>query len=111
MGRKLRRVPLDFDWPINKTWEGYVNPHYKKCPDCNNGSTTARQRLEDLVSLIMLSGSDSLRGENHPYFLNNHALYHGDIIPSPDMSELTIGLAGRQSSFGWHDAIDKWSAE
>jgi hypothetical protein len=36
MGRELRRVPLDFDWPINKTWEGFLNPHYvaKKCEAC-----------------------------------------------------------------------------
>ena len=28
MGRELKRVPLDFDWPLNKPWEGFVNPHY-----------------------------------------------------------------------------------
>lgn len=26
MGRELRRVPLDFEWPMNKVWEGYINP-------------------------------------------------------------------------------------
>lgn len=24
MGRELKRVPLDFDWPINKIWPGYM---------------------------------------------------------------------------------------
>jgi hypothetical protein len=23
MGREVKRVPLDFSWPMNKTWEGY----------------------------------------------------------------------------------------
>jgi len=38
MGRTLKRVPLDFDWPAKKTWEGYLNPFYKyvsECRDCN----------------------------------------------------------------------------
>lgn len=37
MGRELRRVPLDFNWPIDKVWEGFLNPHRKEqipCPDC-----------------------------------------------------------------------------
>lgn len=24
MGRKLMRVPLDFDWPLNEVWPGYL---------------------------------------------------------------------------------------
>lgn len=36
MGRQLRRVPLDFDWPVDKVWEGFLNnlPHGSGCPDC-----------------------------------------------------------------------------
>lgn len=56
MGRELKRVPLDFDWPLNKIWYGYLYhlcsedcsgcKHYAKlkqlkiksygCPDFNN---------------------------------------------------------------------------
>lgn len=37
MGRELKRVPLDFDWPIGKVWEGYANPACKTCEkeDCS----------------------------------------------------------------------------
>lgn len=24
MGRDIKRVPLDFDWPLNQVWEGYI---------------------------------------------------------------------------------------
>jgi len=108
--RTVKRVPLDFSWPKNEVWEGYINPHYKQCPDCNNGYTTARERLETLARLIMLSGSDSREGKNHPYFTEDSALNDG-VRPSKDMSELTVGLAGRDlgSPFG-HDAMDTWSA-
>lgn len=27
MGRELKRVSLDFSWPLNKTWKGYMNPY------------------------------------------------------------------------------------
>jgi len=26
MGRDVKRVPLDFDWPLNEVWEGYLRP-------------------------------------------------------------------------------------
>lgn len=25
MGRTLKRVALDFDWPLNQVWKGFVN--------------------------------------------------------------------------------------
>lgn len=37
MGRELKRVPLDFDWPLNKTWAGYLNDLgdvATKCQSC-----------------------------------------------------------------------------
>lgn len=111
MGRELKRVPLDFSWSIDKVWSGYLNPHYKKCPDCENGSTAARERLSDLVSLLMLSGSDSLGGKNHPYFDSMQQFIYGfNSIPSKDMIELTEGLAGRKIDRIGHDASDRWRA-
>lgn len=37
MGRELKRVALDFDWPINETWAGYLNPYHTatKCVACD----------------------------------------------------------------------------
>jgi hypothetical protein len=48
VGRELKRVPLDFKWPINKTWEGYLNPfskHAIKC--CKQGYSKEGQFLHD----------------------------------------------------------------
>ena len=35
MGRTMKRVPMDFDWPLGRVWKGFLNP-YKgcKCPWC-----------------------------------------------------------------------------
>jgi hypothetical protein len=39
MGREIKRVALDFNWPLNKVWEGFLNPHYTatKCTSCDGG--------------------------------------------------------------------------
>lgn len=34
MGREVRRVPLDFDWPVGKRWKGFLNPYEKYQRDC-----------------------------------------------------------------------------
>jgi len=111
MGRELKRVPLDFNWPINKVWEGYINPHYEQCPVCKgSGSTMAMQRLEDLVSLLMLSGSDAMENKCHPYFYDAPLHNTAGKTCGKDMTELTTGLAGREPSMIGYDGCDKWSA-
>jgi hypothetical protein len=35
MSRNLKRVPLDFEWPIGKVWPGYVNQHGDAIVDCD----------------------------------------------------------------------------
>jgi hypothetical protein len=115
MGRELKRVQLDFTWPLNERWSGFVNPHYAKshnCTACNGaGETTAKQRVGDLVSLLMLSGTDAIRGACHPY-LQETPLYNTQgKTCGKDMAEFTASLAGRTpSSFG-HDSCDKWTAK
>lgn len=115
MGRELKRVPLDFQWPLDEPWIGFLNPHYAKSHKCTacggSGETTASQRLDDLLSLLMLSGSDALRGECHPYFRDAPLYSTQGKMCGADMAELTAGLAGRIPSFIGHDACDRWSAK
>jgi len=112
MSRTLKRVSLNFKWELNKVWKGYKNPFYKQCPDCGGrGETKAYIRLESLVRLLMLSGSDSIDGKSHPYFTEASYLFDGGSVPGVDMAELTGGLAGRkpEKPFG-HDSMDTWNA-
>src|SRR5690606_15034684 len=32
--RTVKRVPLDFDWPIGKVWDGYLMPESLRLPGC-----------------------------------------------------------------------------
>ncbi len=48
MGRILHRVPLDFTWPHNKPWKGYLNPHVEdhmhRCEDCSGSGESPQAR-------------------------------------------------------------------
>jgi hypothetical protein len=51
MGRELKRVPIDFAWPLRKVWAGFVNPLYtaKECAACNgSGYSPKGKHLSDL---------------------------------------------------------------
>ncbi|WP_053638203.1 hypothetical protein [Streptomyces sp. NRRL F-4707] len=44
-------MPVDFDWPLNKVWEGFLSPDRfdgTPCPDCENGYSPQAQNLYDL---------------------------------------------------------------
>jgi hypothetical protein len=48
MGRTLKRVPLDFGWPLKKTWGGYLNPFWSQraeCPDCGGSGRSPEEKL------------------------------------------------------------------
>lgn len=48
MGRKLYRVPLDFNYPLDKVWEGYINPYWQqstKCAACGGSALNPASRL------------------------------------------------------------------
>lgn len=114
MGRELKRVALDFDWPIKKTWDGFLNPYCDKCPNenCENGYTGARRWLQSVTHLLMMLGEAGTRKGRpiHPW-LAEMPLRPGVEVDA-SASDLTSGLAGRKPmGFGGHDACDNWSAE
>jgi hypothetical protein len=51
VSREVKRVPLDFEWPLDKTWSGYIWPdkfHENQCPDCESGRSPRGQYLHDM---------------------------------------------------------------
>lgn len=51
MGREVKRVAVNFDWPLEKVWGGYLNPFSSQsinCPDCEgSGSSPEARHLKD----------------------------------------------------------------
>lgn len=117
MGREVRRVPLDFDWPIGKTWDGFLIPDGiapPACADCSgHGVTTAHRWVAACARMLLMLDDDidqQARGrEMHPYFRDFYTSAYGT-RPSPDIREFGTGLAGREGGFMGHDAIDGWHA-
>ena len=74
MGREIKRVPLDFNWPLHKVWQGYKNPFYtaKECHSCNgSGYSPYAKNLQDLwygqVPFDPASTGSKPFGINHPF--------------------------------------------
>lgn len=117
MGREIKRVPLDFDWPLDKTWQGFLTPDDLSVPDCGTcggrGETTARAWVGQIAHLLMVLDDDldaQARGRDlHPWLRDTGCLARG-VRPSADIREFGTGLAGRESGGFGHDGIDRWRA-
>lgn len=59
MGRELKRVALDFQWPLDKIWKGYLNPFHKKCPWCESGYLKALWDFEAFMRDLGYAASAS----------------------------------------------------
>lgn len=51
MGREIKRVATNFEWPLDKVWQGYLNPFYvhsHKCGACDgSGYSTMANSYKD----------------------------------------------------------------
>jgi hypothetical protein len=51
MSREVKRVALDFSWPLHKVWSGYLNPFYQhshRCEACDGtGNSPEARHLHD----------------------------------------------------------------
>jgi hypothetical protein len=115
--RTVKRVPLDFDWPTDTVWTGYLTPdnlNGPQCPDCGGrGETPTAQWIGAITQLLLMVGEDvrtQQQGRNlHPW-LTEIAL-RPEMRPGPDAAEFSAGLAGRAPRTLGHDAIDRWTAQ
>ena len=45
MGRTLKRVPMDFDWPLKVVWKGYCSPYRAtECKTCGGSGYNPKTR-------------------------------------------------------------------
>jgi len=109
MGRELRRVPLDFNWPLNKVWEGFLNPLHKPCPEdqktCFRGQTAAAQWMDTIARFLVTVADDALDGGRrkerggswpHPYLVEMPTSPRYDIPQSTPQEQLGPIFAERQ---------------
>ena len=96
MGRNIMRVALDFEWPLDKEWEGYVNPHHVSCRWCaGRGQTERARRFEDFMRDLHLAGGESAR---------RPADFATEIYTVVDAA----GRKDRESNHKWHDLTNQY---
>ncbi len=124
MSREVKRVPIDFDAPLQKVWSGYLRPDSldeKPCPAgpaCVAGATSARAWVGQIAQLALMLDEDRDAQQRerpmHPYFDSVPRPYgwrwRANVRPSPDIAEFGTGLGGREARFFGHDGIDQWHA-
>ncbi|HYX20433.1 MAG TPA: hypothetical protein VFA98_06265 [Thermoanaerobaculia bacterium] len=84
MSREIKRVALDFEWPLEEIWKGYINPHFKRCPadDCRGGETAASTWVFAVANLIAMLGEQAASA---PY--EKQLRQRGQIYPHPYLEE------------------------
>lgn len=93
MSREIKRVPLDFDWPIGRVWDGYICEYDShKCPACRAGWSGAYWAISEHVNRLMWD-TDNLR--KYPEYAK--------------LTEWLCGRSGLRSGLG-HDSMDAWAA-
>lgn len=114
MGRELKRVCLDFDWPLNKVWRGYINPYYKPCPEenvtCFSGYKPEYHWLEAITRQMALIGEEAAaapraeefkqRGRTYPHpYLENWGNAPRYEIPRDEMEKIQAKETAQQRMF------------
>jgi hypothetical protein len=113
--RTVKRVPSDFDWPLNEPWQGYVNPHDRACDVCaGSGATAGAQALRRLSDLMMFMCREAAKTQSNPEHRPHPSLRQLGITQPDQLTgelvELMAGLAGRSASPFGHDSVDAWQA-
>lgn len=97
MGRELKRIALDWSFPIGQTWTGYLNPHIakrQKCLKCNGTGFSLGYRLLDAVWYR--------HGEARELLLTALAGHHA--LPRPLLRFVASEI---QSDEGWFCRLDQ----
>lgn len=66
MGRELKRVPLDFDWPQGKIWPGYMVSFSSLIEDYNEKLSSEEQRALEL-QFARIMGCEIEQDRKTPY--------------------------------------------
>ncbi|MFD3594328.1 hypothetical protein ACFWU5_16515 [Nocardia sp. NPDC058640] len=131
MSREVRRVPVDFAWPLDKVWDGYLMPERLRETTCRacygRGSTPARQWIERIGLMLdqLISDLDDQDAGKplHPWLahdpyppVDHNTVLHRDgmwvtyavVRPTPDIVEFAQALITgdpdqpeRQIQRGW----------
>lgn len=113
MGRELKRVALDFDWPLHVVWQGFINPHYTatKCPSCDGTGYNPETRIIEETFYSFNDSSKAWKNKLSQDEVNllweKGRLRHYPECPSA--RQVNLDNTSPYTSFmHTHDAINRW---
>lgn len=122
MGREIKRVALDFDWPLDISWKGYHNPYSPvQCKPCDHsGLNDATKKLsDDWYTHLRTDGRegwsrhleqadvDALVAADRLYDLTH--IWEGKWIRREDGHVPTAEEVNEWARYGMgHDSINQW---
>lgn len=102
MSRELRRVPLDFNHPLNTPWPGFIGDEGGLCPGTNKtcflGQTPARAWLDAVCHLFQLLAEESTKTPQEIAHFNRS----GRIFPHPYLEAIPHAPRVRTDDRGPH---------
>lgn len=121
MGREIKRVALDFNWPMEQPWKGFINPyHSQECRQCKGrGYNPETQQIEEdwyafgndqnrWCDKLTQDEVDALVAEGRLYDFT-HVWERGSgwqpIVPQPVVTAQMVNEWSRGGS--GHDAINR----
>lgn len=122
MGRKLMRVPLDFEWPLNMNWKGYINPYRaQECKACEgSGLNPETKRISDDFYDFARTGRrwcDAITQDEVDALIAKERLWDfwrrvgangwEDIDPRPVVTAEMVNASAR-GGHHVHDGINRW---
>lgn len=113
MGREIRRVAVDFDWPLNTVWEGFLLPERLRgtpCTQCYQGQTHFGWWLQNFSYVMGMLATDVREQQAgrpmHPW-LTRFERAHGHFQYADDpQSELATFVIDRPGE----DALEFFAA-
>lgn len=126
MGREIKRVPLTFQWPLHKVWQGFRNPHpyARECKACHgSGQNPATYQIaEDFYDFAGTGRRwcDNITQDEVEALIAKSRLWDfwrrwgangwEDIEPRPVVTAEMVNAANRRGSrsMASHDGINRW---
>jgi hypothetical protein len=120
--RTVKRVPLDFEWPLNKVWAGYLLPDTLRLPTCadcgGSGEGPEARAISGTFYPHMIGGPnadalawhDKLGQDEVDNLQANGRLrtWRGGEWVSEPRTAAEVNEANRRVGIGSHDAVNRW---
>ena len=122
MSREVKRVPLDFDWPLKMEWKGYKNPYISQlCTICDGSGLNpeTKQISDDWYAFDdrRRRWSDNITQDEVDALIEHGRLYDftSEFVPGEGWKDIdpppvvTAEIVNEWSKNGLgHDAINQW---